>query len=293
MNLPLPASDQAYWNVSALESGHVRLPLPWLLDNAKEGEVVHVPSLSFLLRHSFSGDTLVVDLGIRNDWQHLPPLALKSIADKSVVVDVPQDVSESLRKGGMDPADVCYVCLTHVHFDHSGDSTPFANATFILTEETHALVTPGWPADQSSRYASDIFPRDRMQVLSTKEWSPLGPFPRTYDLLGDGSLYLVDAPGHVAGHMNVLARTSAGGGWILFVGDSAHHPKLIRGEAHIADTPRWGCAHADKEKAEEHIQRIRRLTAVPGVRIMLAHDSEWYADNKDGPAFFPGTLKSL
>ncbi|EMD37813.1 hypothetical protein CERSUDRAFT_154718 [Gelatoporia subvermispora B] len=293
MALPPPAQNQAYWTVSALESGHVQIPLAWILDSAREDEVYKTPSLSFLLRHSSRNDTFVVDLGIRKDLENLPSLVLEGHRQKNIVVDVPQDVSESLRKGGLDPASVRYVCLTHAHFDYSGDSRPFANATFILTGATRELVTPGWPADQKSRYSSDIFPQERMLVLSTDWWEPLGPFPRAHDLFGDGSLYIVDAPGHVAGHLNVLARTSADGAWVLFVGDSAHHVKLLRGEAGIADRPPWGCAHADKQQAEEHLGRIRRLAALPRVRIMLAHDLEWYEENQEGPAFFPGVLESF
>ncbi|KAF8908898.1 hypothetical protein CPB84DRAFT_1843260 [Gymnopilus junonius] len=101
------------------------------------------------------------------------------------------------------------------------------------------------------------------------DWKPVGPFPRALDYLEDGSLYIVDAPGHLPGHINVLARTSSDGGWIFLAGDSAHHWSLITGEAQIAighpghlnET-----ADANKELAEEHIRRIRELWKLPEFR---------------------------
>ena len=47
-------------------------------------------------------------------------------------------------------------------------------------------------------------------------------------------LYVVDAgDGHVAGHINVLARTSEDGGWIYLAGDSAHDRRLLTGPLNI------------------------------------------------------------
>lgn len=55
----------------------------------------------------------------------------------------------------------------------------------------------------------------------------IGPYPRAMDIFGDGSMYIIDASGHVDGHINILARTSPDGAWILLGADSAHHPDLI------------------------------------------------------------------
>ena len=122
-------------------------------------------------------------------------------------------------------------------------------------------------------------------------YSPFGPFDRALDFFGDGSLYIVDAPGHLPGHVNVLARTSADGGWVYLAGDSAHDWRIITGEDRIATQPM--CIHADKEQAEAHIARIRELRANPRVRVLLAHDVPWYEENKGGDAYWPGEIKSL
>ncbi|KAI0768768.1 Metallo-hydrolase/oxidoreductase [Trametes elegans] len=294
-DLPSPTPDQAYCRVSALEAGTIRIPLPYVIDTAQEGETKVIPSLSFLLRHSKSGDTFVFDLGIRKDLSTLPPAYLKRIDKMGFVTSVPQDAADSLAKGGLAPTDITHLCLSHLHFDHIGDPAPYTRATVLAGAGGQPLVAHGWPADPDSLFAQDLLPAGRTRFLDPAGWPPLGPFPHALDLHGDGSVFVVDAgAGHVAGHVNVLARTSADGGWVYLAGDSAHDRRLLTGEARIPVHDFYGCAHRDRGAAEEHLARIRALMeASPRVRVILAHDAPWYELNKDGPAFWPGVMDSL
>jgi glyoxylase-like metal-dependent hydrolase (beta-lactamase superfamily II) len=254
-----------------------------------------VPSLSFILQRSTNNEKFVFDLGIRRDWENHPPRVVEWM--KGVVkVHVPEDVVESLAKGGTSPSDIPTVCLSHCHIDHVGDTTPFTTSTFIVGAEAASLFKPGYPVDPTSGFASDLLPPSRTAFLSPDNWEPLGPFPRALDFYGDGSLYIVDAPGHLSGHINLLARTSTDGAWIYLAGDSAHHWDLITGKGEIAvghPGHFHSCAHQDKEAAEEHIRRIRALCELPRVRVLLAHDEPWYESNKGGSAFWPGKIESL
>jgi len=293
MSLPAPAENQAYCTVSALEAGLVDVPLAQIVDTAREDDVARFPCLAFLLRHSTSGETLVFDLGTRKDWEEgLPPALVKAVK-RWYTVEVPQDAIESLKKGGYEPSQINYVCLSHVHFDHQGDTQPFTNATFIAGEGSRALVTPGYPADPDAMFLGDLLPQERTRYISSEEMTPIGPFPRALDLYGDGSLYIIDTPGHLPGHLGVLARTSTDGGWIFLGGDAAHDWRLITGEAQIADTERFGCSHRDKKAAAVTIEQIRKVSQMPRVRVLIAHDVPWYKENKDGPAFLPGHIESL
>lgn len=166
---------------------------------------------------------------------------------------------------------------------------------YLLGGESRKYFNPGYPSDPNG-YPSDFIPQDRALYLDVAEWQPLGPFPRALDFYNDGSLYIVDAPGHMAGHINVLARTSADGAWVYLAGDSAHHWNLVTGESDIFSEYRDGeydCAHEDKEAAKRHLECIRHLLEMPRVRVVLAHDEPWYKENKGGPAFWPGKIPSL
>ncbi|CAA7269984.1 unnamed protein product [Cyclocybe aegerita] len=298
ITLPPPAEDQAFCNVSALEGGHVVLPSSFILANAHPDSKEAMPSLCFLLIHSSSSKRFVFDLGIRPDIEAYPPAVREYLTSGLVTASVPQDVVGSLAKGGLAPDDIDTVCISHCHGDHIGNTHAFARSTFVVGGACQALFVEGktYPEDPASSYARDLLPTDRTRYLTVEEWTPIGPFPRAFDFYGDGSLYLVDSPGHLQGHLNVLARTSADGAWVYLAGDSAHSWKIITGESEIKVGAPWDphfCIHVDKEKAEGHIANIRVLWKMPRVRVILAHDTPWYQENRGGPAFWPGHIAAL
>ena len=201
----------------------------------------------------------------------------------------------SLRKGGLEPEDIPFICPSHCHWDHVGDPRLWNKSKFLISEESKTLFQPGYPEDEESGFSNDLFPPDRTVWLDTKsdEWKPIGPFSRALDFYKDGSLYIVDSPGHLPGHVNVLARTSEDGAWVYLAGDSVHDYRILNGEAEVALHPIYGCMHVDKSVAEEHIRRIGVLLRMERVRVVLAHDAEWYEENKGGGAFWPGKIESL
>ncbi|KAG0709233.1 beta-lactamase-like protein [Suillus ampliporus] len=295
MSLPLPATDQAYMNVSALEAGTLLLPLQIIIAGSSPTDFIRIPSLAFLLRHSKSGHQVVFDLGIRRDLSSLPPGVQRLIQHFGFQPEVPQDVAESLKAGGTPPEQIDTVVVSHLHWDHVGDPGPFENATFVVGEGCKEILATGYPLTENATSSSTAIPIERTRFLSELDMnSSIGPYPNAIDYFGDGSMYIVDAPGHVGGHVNVLARTSAQGSWILLGGDSAGDFRLITGEkeiGHYTDTNGClRCIHVNKELALENIRRIRALLSNPKVQVLIAHDVPWYEENKDGPAFYPGVI---
>lgn len=122
----------------------------------------------------------------------------------------------------------------------------------------------------------------------TRPWRAVGDLPKTLDLFGDGSLLIVNAPGHLPGHINLLARVS-GDRQIYMAGDACHDRRLLTGEKAIGE---WEdsnghtcCIHANRKEAEATIDRIRKLEE-QGIEIIFAHDVEWEADSANSKRFF-------
>ncbi|KAG2145138.1 beta-lactamase-like protein [Suillus clintonianus] len=295
MSLPSPVADQAYMNISALEAGSLNVPLQNIVAGSSPTDFIRNPSLAFLLCHSKSGHRVVFDLGIRRDINSLPPAVRWRIQYFDFQPEVPQDVAESLKAGGTLPEQIDTVIVSHLHWDHVGDPEPFKNATFVVGERCREILAAGYPVTEDAPFSSTAIPVERTRFLSELDMnSAIGPYPDAIDYFGDGSMYIVDAPGHIGGHVNILARTSAEGSWLLLGGDSAGDFRLITGEkeiGHYSDVNGcFRCIHVDKELALENIRRIRGLLSNPKVQVLIAHDVPWYKENKGGPAFYPGVI---
>lgn len=291
-SLPTPSDEQAYMYVSALEAGHLSVPLSLMATNQSDDPITF-PSLAFFLRHSKSNKRVVFDLGIHRNIKEFAPAAIP------VVSEVKQTAAESLEAGGVLPSSVDLVVLSHLHWDHVGDPSPFTNAEFILGEGSkQAFVDPD-SCHSPIAFSSIRPPEDRLRFITASELNvAIGPYPHAMDIFGDGSMYIVDASGHADGHINILARTSPDGAWILLGADSAHHPDLITGKMQIAchvdaKTGAVTCSHQYREVAEENIRRMKSLLELPRVQILVAHDIVWYEENKGKEVFLPHTISPL
>jgi len=119
---------------------------------------------------------------------------------------------------------------SHIHWDHcSPFSSYLPKATALFGPGTIAFSNPGWSTDPDSALFSELIDpnhswSDNVEELPNCDdprWKPFGTFERAWDLWGDGSLWLIDAPGHVAGNMAAAARLQDGK-WIVMGGDCAH-----------------------------------------------------------------------
>ena len=203
--------------------------------------------------------------------------------------------------------DTVEVLTAQVHWDHIGEPRDFPSSTFVVGHGALALLqgTSSTLRGGHSFFEHDLLPEDRTielpdphqtQVESnasidspcagkldlTQPWRSHGELPQTLDVFNDGSLLIVDAPGHLPGHINILARVSKDH-LIYLGGDACHDRRLLTGEKEIGE---WNdleghtcCIHANKKQAEETIQRIKKLEE-SGVEIIFGHDVEWEDANK-------------
>ncbi|KAF2264967.1 hypothetical protein CC78DRAFT_516123 [Lojkania enalia] len=316
--LPAPASNQIYVMISALEAGHLTLPECLFITDADPLKRTTVPTLSFLIQHpSFPKPTnLIFDLGLKRDFSGYRDAQQHHISQRQPTIVSP-DVSKSLQNGGLSPEEIDTVILSHVHWDHVGTPSDFRNAEFVVGSGTvHLLAHGSGPLYPAEIFNPDELPKDRTKELppvrqedeakaypqqTSHEWKPLAAFPAVVDYFGDGSLYVVDAPGHLFGHVNLLARV-APRKWVYLGGDCCHDPRILKGEKGIAmyDDGRGGLrsVHVDTDEAAGTIKRIGKLLNQGKVReeggesveveVVVAHDKAWREANAS--RFWPGRL---
>jgi glyoxylase-like metal-dependent hydrolase (beta-lactamase superfamily II) len=244
-------------------------------------------------------------------------------------------VVKSLSAGGLSPDDIDYVILSHVHWDHVGTPSEFRRSTFIVGYRSLGLLSGILKPENGSHshFEADLLPRERTIELTNPEilvtlplsddenssltkmphsnskdplnlhkWRPIPLFPSAMDIFNDGSLYILNAPGHLPGHLNLLCRTSAQPTkYVLLGADSCHDRRLLTGEKEIAEwyNPNMPsvtqCIHMDKELAKQNLRRIRDAEkGVAGelgcVEVVFSHDPVWEADALLAGRFWPGHL---
>lgn len=125
----------------------------------------------------------------------------------------PLGTAEQLRLAGIEPEAVRHVIMTHFHADHAGGLADFPHARVHYHEGALSTLQSLSPlrqvraaflpelmptgfAQQSDPVAAAAFAHDEKTGL------------RTLDLFQDGTVHLVDLPGHAPGHLGVLLETS-------------------------------------------------------------------------------------
>lgn len=86
---------------------------------------------------------------------------------------------------------------------------------------------PGYPANEESPILSREFEGRDVHELDLSTFNLEIGGLKALDYFGDGSFYLLSAPGHAVGHINALARTTEHS-FIYFAGDSFHHGSELR-----------------------------------------------------------------
>ncbi|KJF60013.1 solute carrier family 29 (equilibrative nucleoside transporter), member 1/2/3 [Coccidioides immitis RS] len=301
--------------VHALRAGRFTIPEHIFVTGASELDRKTVPSLAFLIQHHniSTGKTtrIVFDLGLRRDIRRYPAPIERHLRTRQPLETDP-DVVKSLAAGGLSPNDIDYV-----HWDHVGEPRDFTRSTFVVGYGSLDLLRGKIPAPRGSHtiFEHDLIPHDRtVQLLDpgisdtglnlnepNSEESPGSPdFKQLWkshsegsvsciamDVFHDGSVYLIDAPGHLPGHTNLLARTDMGS--IYLAGDACHDRGILRKERGISQwqdsTGHVCCIHADPKRTEETLELLRALER-QGVEVILGHDVDWEMDPVNAHRFW-------
>jgi hypothetical protein len=116
---------------------------------------------------------------------------------------------------------------SHAHWDHVGDASLFPTSSEIVVGPgfTDAFLPP-FPENPNARHDAAFFKDRQLREVKFDSGVKLGEF-EAHDFFGDGSFYLLDAPGHCIGHMCGFARTTPDT-FVLMGGDICHFAGYIR-----------------------------------------------------------------
>jgi glyoxylase-like metal-dependent hydrolase (beta-lactamase superfamily II) len=229
-----------------------------------------LPVPVYLVRHPGAGNILV-DTGLHPSVARDPKDNLGRFSSKHYRVEEGQDLVSQLRARRLTPADIHVVVLTHLHEDHASGIESFPRAKFVVSAtEWEAATTGLFPFLRGGYHRSHFdYAFDFLTVDFDGELvESYGPFGRSFDLFGDGSVRLVYTPGHSPGHMSVVLRLPRRD--FVVVGDAAYDWRQFQGESEpmlMADEHNW-------RRSLRELQAYRRT--YPYALIVPGHDREFW-----------------
>lgn len=255
------AQDKAQVSLTRLDCGAVQVNrLNAFSDtNAYPGQTKTLASSCYLIRH---GDqTMIWDTGL--------PAALKGAKPTGkgdMEATIFRTLDEQLAELGVKPGDIDFVGVSHLHFDHIGQLDLFPNATLLIGKDDWDLINAKEPDP-------------RIDTAPFKLWlggapGKSDPVDGDKDVFGDGSVVMLDMPGHTPGHHSLLVRLKNKGP-VLLTGDLAHFTANYANEG----VPGFNTDRADTLAS---FDRFKKMAANLKATVIIQHEP---ADVKKLPAF--------
>lgn len=138
-------------------------------------------------------------------------------------VKVDKDIPEQLTEQGLPLSSVNAIIWSHSHIDHVGDPSLFPpSVDLIVGPGFRSGFIPGYPANPQALLLDSAFTGRSVRELDFSISNlTIGGF-HAINYFQDGSLYLLDAPGHTMHHLCALARTTEES-FVLLAADACHH----------------------------------------------------------------------
>lgn len=196
----------------------------------------------FLIRHE-KGDFLW-DFGLEDSLVTSGPMDMGTF-----VLSMEKTMIQQLEEINLGPKDIEYISISHSHFDHTGQISAFGGSEWLVNEnELNAMKKDGEFTKEFTHFKS-IKPK---------------VFTGDYDVFGDGSVMILETPGHTPGH-TVLQVTLAKTGTILLSGDLYHQAKSRK----LKLVPTF---NFDEDQTRKSFERFENIATELNAKVILQHE---------------------
>jgi glyoxylase-like metal-dependent hydrolase (beta-lactamase superfamily II) len=212
------------------------------------GLMVQLTYSCYLVRHN--DDYLLWDAGFA--------MGAGATAPKTSLVDL-------LAQLKLTPANVKYVGISHYHGDHVGQVGSFPKSTLLIGKGD-------WDALNDPKSAAAASAANFAAWMSGG--SKVEPQAADKDVFGDGSVMVLNMPGHTPGHHSLLVKLREMGN-VLVTGDLSH----FRENYETNGVPTF---NTDRAASVASIDRFKQIAKNLKATVIIQHDQR---DVSKLPAF--------
>ncbi len=166
-----------------------------------------------------------------------------------------QSIAEMLAQLKVAPTSVKYVGISHYHGDHTGQAKDFPQATLLIGKgDWDVLTNPAMAATANpASFAPWISGGSKVEPLAADK-----------DVFGDGSVMVLNMPGHTPGHHSLLVRLKEMGP-VLITGDVSH----FRENYDSGGIPTF---NTDRAASIASIDRFKAIAKNLKATVIIQHD---------------------
>ena len=181
----------------------------------------------------------------------------EGLTSTSFNLTMPVRLIDQLAQLGLTPADIEFLSFSHGHFDHAGNAALFASATWIVDVDER-----GFMFREEARAGEDFAAYAPLETTQTR----LIEGDNDYDVFGDGSVTIIQAPGHTPGH-TILRVNLANTGAVLLTGDLWH----LAESRERRTVPRF---NTNRVQTLASMDKVEALAAQTHARVIRQHVAE-------------------
>lgn len=222
---------------------------------------IWLPVSAYLIEHPKG--LVLVDTGWHSDVRvnQKKHMSWKLNMASKARLPVGEAVDEQLAALGIKPQDLDYVFISHMDGDHISGLRLVKDAKRILTSrEELEVATKG-----ELRYVKRLWQGVDIQPFEMNH-SEYGPFGRSYDVFGDGTVLMVDISGHSNGTSATLIQKN--GKFVLLTADCGYAKDSW-------ESIRLPGPVSEKDKMKRSLEWVREMSQKEGcIEILANHDQE-------------------
>ena len=200
----------------------------------------------YLIRHG--NDYMLWDTGLTDALIGHP------FDNEGQTIRVKTSLVDQLRTLNVLPEQIAVIGISHWHFDHTGQARHFPQARVLMGKGDIELLRRDPPVDRDS-------------ATGMAHWltgpGKLEPQEGDKDVYGDGSVVMLDMPGHTPGHYSLLVRLKSGP--VLLSGDLYHFTEQVANRG----VPPFNHDRADTLASMDRYDRIAKNL---GAKTIIQHE---------------------